>query len=497
MVVGGDRRSSSLGTVTVDTATVADVQDRPAEGGLRHLAATLRPHLFLIVVCAFLAANAGIGWMNIRGPTYRSTAELVVTPLSSDETRFLGLPLARSLGDPTRTIQTAAALLESREIATSAAGVLGAPWTPISVERAVTVTPKGQTNVVEITATTEGADSAAAVANEYADAALRVRGDLLREAIDEARSRTASELAAARANGQATEALDQRAADLALIGSTGDPTISAAEAASPAEGPEGLPLAVVIALALIGGAMVGVAGAVVLDALRAPRLVRREQLRDLLGVSLLGHVPELRGGRGRQPSSAARDAGVSAAGRALRAWVCSAPGFEHTVFVTSPGRGDGRTTVANELAGELARQGVEVEVADHRSTTAAHRGGAAGAPQASAGSSRRRSPSARWRPTGGRSIPAVADDGPGEEGAHGAGADLLRPLEDGDVATRVVIVDAPPLGELEASAVPSPLDTLVIVGRIGHTTIESILEARDICARSGLEPLGAIALGGR
>ena len=104
--------------------------------------------LFALVTLATLAAAAAL--LSTRSPSYEATAELLVTPLQQDDRTFLGIELLRDSGDPTRTVQTAAALISSPVAASRTAQQLGGGLTRQDVEDAVKVEPYGTLGVVVV-----------------------------------------------------------------------------------------------------------------------------------------------------------------------------------------------------------------------------------------------------------------------------------------------------------------------------------------------------------
>ncbi len=117
-----------------------------------------------------------------------------------------------------------------------------------------------------------------------------------------------------------------------------------------------------IALASIAGLALGAALAVLLDLLdrrfRYPEQVTRE-----LGLSVLGVVPLIDDGRGRQ--SPERAAQIIEAFRALRLNVrYAAPQGHVALGVTSPGPGDGKSLIASNLALAFAQGGWRTVLVD-------------------------------------------------------------------------------------------------------------------------------------
>lgn len=117
-----------------------------------------------------------------------------------------------------------------------------------------------------------------------------------------------------------------------------------------------------IALATAAGLAFGAALAVLLDLLdrrfRYPEQVTRE-----LGLSVLGVVPRIDDGRGRQ--SAERAAQIVEAFRALRLNVRYAAPHQHVALgITSPGSGDGKSLIASNLALAFAQGGWKTVLID-------------------------------------------------------------------------------------------------------------------------------------
>ena len=137
----------------------------------------------LLVAAVFLATLlATVAWLSQRSPVYKATAQLVINPLPQGDETFLGLPVIVDSGDPTRTMQTAAALLESPAAARATALRLGGDWTAQRVLDHVDLEPAGESNILAVTAKAGTGKEAAQVANVFAAATLRQRAGALRRA---------------------------------------------------------------------------------------------------------------------------------------------------------------------------------------------------------------------------------------------------------------------------------------------------------------------------
>lgn len=219
-----------------------------------------RRRAVLFVVCTtVLALIAAALYLGLRSDRYEASADVLVSPLTSEDPGFQNLPLIRESSDGSRPVQTAAGLLRGTAIAAMTAEALGGDWTEKKVEEAVGVAPRGESNLVAITAQSEDPAEAAEVANRYANAALQFR----RRSIEPALER---EIRAVEAEGNSGAAL-QRLRDAKA---NGDPTLSIS---SPAREPSGSSLPsskLVLLAALIVGLLVGIGGLLVADVARTP-----------------------------------------------------------------------------------------------------------------------------------------------------------------------------------------------------------------------------------
>src|SRR3954447_20196007 len=73
----------------------ADPGAEPGEGALGSYLRAVRAHLVLVIAITVAAGIAAIAWGQMRAPTYEATAQMLITPLSSDDTTYLSLPFVR------------------------------------------------------------------------------------------------------------------------------------------------------------------------------------------------------------------------------------------------------------------------------------------------------------------------------------------------------------------------------------------------------------------
>lgn len=223
---------------------------------------------WLVPALALLTAIAAFAWSQANPRDWSATAEILVTPIGSDETTFLGVPALRQSGDTARTVQTAAAVVDSVEASRRAARELGDGWSDQRVRDRTSVQARGASTVLAVTATTDERATAPRVANALAESALDVRREALIEPLDAAVSQTLSQLRRHRGDtSDYADRLRSKLDALRIAQQTGDPTLSLAEAAAVPER-TGVPAWLLTIAGLLAGAALGVVALLLLDALR-------------------------------------------------------------------------------------------------------------------------------------------------------------------------------------------------------------------------------------
>ena len=165
------------------------------------------------------------------------------------------------------------------------------------------------------------------------------------------------------------EILDERIKELNVTEDTGALNISILEVARPADKPSKPQKAKIMAIALVLGLMLGGGLAMLRESLDY-RLRSSEEISAVLGVPVLGVVPAMskkqtlvaRGQKAHlEPKSI-----VAEACRTIRTAVYfGVPnGQAKTILVTSPDAGDGKTTVASNLAIAMAQAGQKTLILD-------------------------------------------------------------------------------------------------------------------------------------
>jgi succinoglycan biosynthesis transport protein ExoP len=481
----------------------------------------LRERWRLIVATMLVTTLAAVAYLATAEPTYEAEADLLITPVSSDDTTTEGLPLIRDSNDPLRNVETAARLATSRNVAARVKQKLGLPEDPDEIAGDVSAEPVASSNIVAITATADSADEAAALANAFGEGAVEQRNADLRRELDRRIPDLRERIAAG--EGELDTGGDSLATELAKLESLragGDPTMRLQTRADAPDGPSSPKPKLTIASGIIAGLLLGVGGAFALNAID-PRLRREEQLRERFSLPILARVPRERrprskAARGRRLGRHRERQALSPvdlspatleAYRTLRAMLAASSyggrGRDEgrSILVTGPSPSEGKTTTAINLASTLALAGNQVILieADFR------------------------------RPTVGRAL--------GVEPTVGIGKVLLgdTQLEDALVSTKLfgdnlrvllvdqadawlaevlslpaatglldkakrlaeyVVVDSPPLTEvIDALPLAKQVDDVVIVVRLGTSNLGQLSRLGDLLAQNDVRPNGFVVVG--
>jgi hypothetical protein len=216
-----------------------------------------------------IAVGAAYWSTGRQAPSYTATTRVMVVPIAQWDETFLGTSLLRDSADATRTADTVAAELNSIRAATVAADYLGGGWTPDKVAGAVKVSVFEQTNVLEIVARSQDADTAAKLAEGFALAIQADRWKTISAELDARIASISADLAAATGTGRddpnvtnpTADAASTRLQTLKMIRASGaDPTMKI-DSTILATQDEQLPIWMVLGLATAGGLFVGLLAA--------------------------------------------------------------------------------------------------------------------------------------------------------------------------------------------------------------------------------------------
>jgi capsular exopolysaccharide synthesis family protein len=474
------------------------------EGAFGSYLRAIRAHPLVVALVTVATLLSAVLWLTLRADSYDATAQLLVTPLPQDDQTFLGLQLLRDSGDPTRTVQTAATLVESQQAADRAAQKLGKGWTGEEVLSRVEVEPQGESNVLAVTGRGSSAEEAMRIANEFAGSALAIRNEALATQIAAAITRLTTRLDQQR--GDQTDEQTARLEQLEAVRSEGDPTLSLSQPAL--EGTAvGAGKPVVLFLALLAGLALGSVAAILME--MADRRVRTEdELLRLFPLPILARVP-LYSRRQWTPSGASQNGlpwqmppGVREGFRTLVAQLEDGSSQRgKAIMITSASTGDGKTTSAINLAVSLAAGGESVVLfdSDIRKPNVGTTIGVSGTSRLQRLLSESSSLEGFLRPAPHLPSLSVLALGAGEGDTalvEAMNRRLPQLIEEARQRASYVVVDTAPLGEVsDALHIAGDVDDIVIVTRPGHSNRTHLITVRDLLSRTGHMAAGFLVIG--
>jgi capsular exopolysaccharide synthesis family protein len=471
------------------------------DGALGPYLSALRSHKLLVLVVTFATVGAAAAWLQLRDVRYEASAQVLVAPLPQDDQTFLGLQVLRDSGDPTRTVQTAATLLDSPRAATATAEELGAGWTGDRVRQAVDIQPAGESNILSVTATADSAREAQRVANRFLRTALADRDEVLsRQIAGELDRLRARQETLGDPTGTAAVELSDKISELESVEARGDPTFSLSQPATTPDSAEGAGPLIVIPIALLAGFALGSGAALLLQLF--DRRVRSEN--DFVAaypLPILARVPKLSRRERRQISGTGwlMPPAVHETFRTLLTQLSSLEDRPRTIMITSASTREGKTTSAINLAMAIAASGHSVILADFdlRKPAVARNLGIESEHTAASLLTSRLTPRrfARALSDVGHipnlKVLAVRSDGGGPGLVHAFEDSVASLLEEAAHRAEYVVVDTPPLGEVsDALTFASAVDATLLVARPGRTKLRDLEFSRDLLERVGHTPLG-------
>ncbi len=463
---------------------------RHGEGAAVYLRA-VRARKWLVGAIVAATVLGSLLWLSVRTPSYEATSQLLVTAISDDSV-YLGLQILRESADPTRTIQTAASLVESRAAAERTAEEMGDGWTADSVLDSIEVKPAGESNILAVVATTDDPDESAKLANTFAEQTIAVRSASIQAQVGTEIQTLEQRLAA---GGPGSGDLALRLSELESLQGGDDPTLSISQLATPPGSPSGAGAPLILVLALLGGIAIGSATAVLLE-LVDRRIREEDELLSRWPLPVLARVPLV---RSRQLNGHVPPA-VREAFRTLAVQL-ERPGEGHAIMVTSASTGDGKTTSAVNLATGLAAAGHRVVLLDFdvRKPTVAMTLDipARDAVTALMTSSQTLKEMLTGVPgLSNLAVLAIERSGSSDVSIERVGKRMPDLLAEARELADFVVVDTAPLGEVsDALRIVQSVDEIIVVARLGNTDRSSLAVARDLIERSGLTPSGLIVLG--
>lgn len=461
----------------------------------------VRAHPALVGCIVLLTVVTAIFWQQSRTPQYEASAQLLVSPVS-ESSQYVGLPslVTSSSADPSRTMQTATSILESPAAAALAAAQLGNGWTKASVAAAVTVAPRGESNVVSVTAKASSGTRAAALAGAYARAALAIHAKLLADSaklqVEQLQGRT-------RALGATESAeLSQIGSQLAALSGVAaghDPNFSLLQVPSPPTSPSGTSRSVIIVLALLAGLVIAVGAAVITDYVNR-RARDEDELLSVYPLPVLARIPLLPRAARQTGSPELVPPAVREAFRTLQPQLSPAQSQHgQAVMFTSASPRDGKTSAAINFAFVLAAASFRVILFDFdlRRPDVGKRLGLRSDFMDLFRSGAQLEDLLKEHPA----VPGLQVVSSSAEGAGNALIEaVVRQLPELVGRAReladYVIIDTPPLGPVsDGLRAAMVVDDIVLVARPGNTNRVELQRTRELLDRMGHTPSGLVVVG--
>ncbi|HEV3033596.1 MAG TPA: polysaccharide biosynthesis tyrosine autokinase [Solirubrobacteraceae bacterium] len=409
-------------------------------------------------------------------------------------------------------------LVELGDMAEKAADALGHGLTKEEVSADLSVSAQGESNIVDVAATTSSPRIAAEIANSYTQQFVSEQQSSNHAYYASALALVNKQLARLtpkERGGTAGLALQDRAESLAVLAELRNGNVQVAQTAAVPTSPSSPKVAKNTALGAVLGLLLGLSVAFLLE--RLDRRIRDpKDLERIYGLPLLGVVPEsaaLSGSaKGTKDSTRALPAGEAEAFQLIRAHLryFNVDRQMHTLLVASAAPGDGKTTVARHLAAAAARIGSRVLLleADLRRPTIAQQLeiqpglglsdvliGAASPREAT------RTIDLGYSSVGTSGLRtldvlvagAVLPPNPGELIESHAMETLLEQVKR---TYDLVVIDTPPLTVVsDAFPLLSRVDGVLIVGRVGRNRRDVAERLHETLTGAGAPLLGVVANG--
>ena len=488
--------------------------------GLEQVLGLLRRRALWIVVSFVIVTGVAYGFSKHQTKRYTATASLVFNNNQLDQ-QVAGLPVTSNSNSLAQQ-NTDLKLVELGDMAEKTAGLLGRGLTKEDVSADLSVSAQGESNIVEVSATSTSPALAAEITNVYTDQFVAEQQTSNHAYYASALALVNKQLAAltpAERAGTAGLALQDRAQSLGVLAELRNSNVEVAQAATVPTSPSSPKVSRNTILGAILGLLLGLGAALLLE--RFDRRIREpEDLQAVYGLPLLGVVPESaalsRSRRGKKPgeqsAKAALPASEEEAFHLIRAHLryFNVDRELRTLLVASAAPADGKTTIARHLAGAAARMGSRVLLleADMRHPTLARRLdlqsgpglsdvliGAASLASATQVIASESSPADDFV----RRVPDVLVAGaalPPNPGELIESQAMETLLQEAKRVYDLVVIDTPPLAAVsDAFPLLRKVDGVIIVGRVGRNRRDVAERLHETLTGAGAPLLGVVANG--
>jgi Mrp family chromosome partitioning ATPase/capsular polysaccharide biosynthesis protein len=320
-------------------------------------------HKWLILAIVVLATGASYAYLNQRPKRFEASTQVYF-----QDSSVAGLLNPNAASDPERNLQNQARLLKSRAVAAEVAKQINYPGSPASLLGKVTVRMTSGSDFLTVTGQFSDANTAAKIANAFANAFIQIRTSRQRREIDAQLSELTVQLrrlSGAQATSGERQDLRSSIRDLQLARSL--PSASA-QLVDPALAP-GVPVYPRPKRGALFAFFVALLGAVGLAYLleRFDRRLRRvEDVESMFREPLLAVIPESQHPAAVEDGMPALSPGLREPFRTLRTNLELA-GLDQpvrTILVVSAGPNAGKSTIVRNLALAFREAGSDVAVVD-------------------------------------------------------------------------------------------------------------------------------------
>jgi capsular exopolysaccharide synthesis family protein len=457
----------------------------------------VRRYWALLVVFVAAGVGAAFAYTRVAPKSYTAEADLLVTPVSADDPNLVGLPLVRQTADPTADVLTVAKLVTSPEVAGQVAAEIGGR--PAALASRITASPVTQSEIIAVQAAAPSANRAAALANAFAQQTVRTRTDAMHGQLATLIPTLQASMHGLSSTEQAS--LASQLAVLETLRVSPDPTLRVSSTAAPPSTPAGN-RRLVLAAGGFAGLVLGLLALLGLQAMD-PKLRDEEQLREIYDLPMLARIPRQRSGKSPLiPAELTMP--VSEAFRALRSGFTvkqADDGAGHAILVTGDAAGDGKTTVALNLAAALVTAGKQVMLieSDLRRPSvgrALKLRGPHGTADVLLGQAQLADAVVWMRPYGPQLEFLLA----GATNSHDV--DRIGPgrveqlVRDACAICDFVVIDSPPLTDV-SDAVPfaRAADDVLLVARVGNSQVRKMTDLGELLNREQIVPSGVVLVG--
>jgi receptor protein-tyrosine kinase len=417
-----------------------------------------------------------------------------------------GVQETETVIDPTREAATNGTLVGLPVVADRAAESLE-DASGGQVLGSVSVEPSAEADTATISATTTSPELSAEMANAYGRAYILFRRQAdrsqVQDAIDVAEA-SLEQLSPSEQEGKPGAALSEQLDQLKLTQALQTGGAELVQPAGVPSSPSSPKTSRNVVLGLLIGALLGFGLALLLE--RIDRRVRTvQELERLYGVPILARIPRSQRLSKRRPEAIGAQTQEGEAFRVLRTNLryFNVDGGMHSLLITSPEAGDGKSTVARTLAMTMAEMGDDVCLVEGDLRKGGELRGVAGKPASGLSNVLAGTPYEKVLielevPTSGLEsrMLTVLPSGPippnpSELLDSHRMQELLADLHE---RFEIVVIDSPAMGAVsDALSLIEQVSAVAVVGGLGTTTRDSAQEFRKQLSLLGKSPIGVIA----